>query len=458
MLVAMTRLTKEQFVAQLRGQEIDVSDARRAEGLAPVDVTRADRDGDGVLAGEAEHRALFHEIDRLDRNGSYASIRAEDDGGHPTRAGRAAAEALGLARPAAGGPETLTREAFADRFGDLELDVEQARRDAALRGVDVRAADANRDGVIRGQGEAEALFREIDHLDRNGRYASIQSRDRRGRATRAGAAADAALERARPRRRFTVEAPTPRPPVKPEGAVMGAAGAASMREATEGHVASIEATGVGRYYGNQSRYAAAAADAREAYLERTLKPGAEAPELEQSSCIEYAMEHVGAAYRAAGKGERWAEIRRDVIAGGAKGTDLAQELQKDGWEAVYFNPDTQTPHDGDSEHPYTARLVERGRPYYGIDVDHQVTDYRPTAGSDTEKDLSGVERLEEAPFFFGLARGGQHTFVGAGDTVNEFHWDAEPHDRDAIEERELEDFPWLSGVLMVPPGTWPDGP
>ena len=71
------------------------------------------------------------------------------------------------------------------------------------------------------------------------------------------------------------------------------------------------------------------------------------------------------------------------------------------------------------------------------------------------EDLTGVEQLKKVPFFFGLARGGTHTFVGQNGRVNEFHWDRNPDDKTAIEERPLTEFPWNSGILMVPPGSWP---
>lgn len=69
--------------------------------------------------------------------------------------------------------------------------------------------------------------------------------------------------------------------------------------------------------------------------------------------------------------------------------------------------------------------------------------------------MSGIDKLKQVPFFFGLARGGTHTFVGQDGRVNEFHWDAMPNDKNAIEEQPLQTFPWNSGLIMVPPGTWP---
>lgn len=138
------------------------------------------------------------------------------------------------------------------------------------------------------------------------------------------------------------------------------------------------------------------------------------------------MENVGAAYAAAGKTERWNEIMRTVVAKGSKGIDLAKELKKDGWQSVYWNPDAKNPDDGNPEHSFSAVQVGRGKGYYGVDIDAQVLNYRPTAGKNTRQDMSGIEKLREVPFFFGMAKGGMHTFVGRKGEVNEFHWSEMP--------------------------------
>lgn len=181
-------------------------------------------------------------------------------------------------------------------------------------------------------------------------------------------------------------------------------------------------------------------------------------ELELSSCITWAMSHVKAAYTAAGQGTRWKQIERTVRASNYRGDVLAKELQKDGWTSMYFNPDAKTPYDGDGEHTFTARQALAGKPYYGIAVDQTLTDYRPTEGSTTkvtDATIAQLERLSEVPFFFGLARGGNHTFVGTHGQVNEFHWDYGPDGRYAMSQLPLELFPWNSGVIMLPPGQWP---
>lgn len=236
---------------------------------------------------------------------------------------------------------------------------------------------------------------------------------------------------------------------------LAAGGAQSIAMRMQGHADAIEKTGVGLYFGDHSPWKTMDATARKEWIATNAKPGTTPAAPKENSCIGWAMENVGAAYAAAGKSARWREIQATVTANGSKGTDLAKELKKDGWESVYWNPDAKHPDDGNAEHSFSAVQVGRGKGYYGVAVDHTVQNYRPTAGEGTTEDQSGTAKLNKVPFFFGLAKGGMHTFVGREGKVNEFHWAEMPDSQHAIEERPLKDFPWNSGLIMVPPGTWP---
>lgn len=240
------------------------------------------------------------------------------------------------------------------------------------------------------------------------------------------------------------------------GNKLAAGGAQSIELRTRQHLDAIEKTGVGVYYGDHSSMKTMSQKERQEWAAQNAKPGATPnANFKESSCIGWAMENVGAAYAAAGKSARWSEIMATVTAKGSKGTDLAKELQKDGWQAVYWNPDAKKPNDGNPEHSFSATQVARGNGYYGIKIDATVQNYRPTEGGGTKQDLSGIDKLSKVPFFFGLAKGGMHTFVGRSGNVNEFHWNHMPDSKTAIEERPLKDWGWNSGVIMVPPGTWP---
>ncbi len=240
------------------------------------------------------------------------------------------------------------------------------------------------------------------------------------------------------------------------GAKLAAGGAQSIDMRMKAHTEAIDKTGVGVYYGDHSSMKQMSQKERQEWAAANAKPGTTPnANFKESSCIGWAMENVGAAYAAAGKTARWTEIQRIVASEGSRGTVLAKELQKDGWQAVYWNPDAKKPDDGNAEHSFSASQVAKGKPYYGINIDATVQNYRPTAGGGTQQDLSGIDKLSKVPFFFGLAKGGMHTFVGRNGNVNEFHWNHMPDSKGAIEERPLKDWGWNSGVIMGPPGTWP---
>lgn len=240
------------------------------------------------------------------------------------------------------------------------------------------------------------------------------------------------------------------------GNKLAAGGAQSIEMRMKQHLDAIEKTGVGVYYGDHSSMKTMTPDERKQWAAENAKPGTTPnANFKESSCIGWAMENVGAAYAAAGKSARWSEIMSIVAAKGSKGTDLAKELQKDGWQAIYWNPDAKNPNDGNAEHSFSATQVARGKGYYGIEITASVQNYRPTDPTKTTQDLSGIDKLSKVPFFFGLAKGGMHTFVGRNGNVNEFHWNHMPDSKTSIEERPLKDWGWNSGVIMVPPGTWP---
>jgi hypothetical protein len=247
-------------------------------------------------------------------------------------------------------------------------------------------------------------------------------------------------------------------PANSFGATLAAAGAQSIEMRMKAHNDSIDKTGVGTYFGDHSSWKTMSADEKTQWIKDNAKPGTTPPaasSIKENSCIGWAMENVGAAYKAAGKADRWAEIQHIVVSKGSKGMDLAKELKKDGWQSIYWNPDAKHPDDSNPEHSFSALQVARGQGYYGVDVDAQVINYRPTDGQGTTLDTSGLDKLKKVPFFFGLAKGGVHTFVGRQGEVNEFHWSAMPDDHGSIQQTPLKDWGWNSGLIMVPPGTWP---
>jgi len=263
------------------------------------------------------------------------------------------------------------------------------------------------------------------------------------------------------------EAPAKAPTAKPVGNVvrlndfgsqLAAGGYQSIDLKSKAQIASLEATGLGHYFGVTSGFHSMTPKDQAKFIADNLKPGATAPHMGAASCISWVFDNVGAAYRAAGKEDRWSQILSTVAAKGSKGTDLAAELRKDGWEAVFWSPDPRNPVDNLTEHPEAAKKVREGKGYYGIPIDHVVEDYSPTMNGHTKLDMSGMNKLQQVPFFMGVVRGGYHAFVGRYGKISEVHEDENPNSPNIIDETSMmntQRWVWNSGMLMIPPGTWP---
>lgn len=235
------------------------------------------------------------------------------------------------------------------------------------------------------------------------------------------------------------------------GERLGLAGWRALRDKRRDHLTALYETGVGRYFGDHSPFQSLSPAERREWIAQHKRAGTDPQPPRSSSCIGWALECVAAAY--AGAGRDVSPIRAQVAASG-KGTDLARALIQDGWTGIYWNPDARTPADGSDEHPFSAARARSAGTYYGLRVEGMVLDFRPAPGSSTRRDGSGLVRLAQVPFWFGLARGGTHTFVGYGSTISELHWAHMPDSPTVIEESPFEDFHWLSGLIVVPPGTW----
>jgi len=224
--------------------------------------------------------------------------------------------------------------------------------------------------------------------------------------------------------------------------------------------------------------------------------------MKSTSCIGYTMEGLAAGYAAAGQSARWQEIQTAVRAKGVIGTVLMSELQKDGWEAVYWNADTGkyrgptlTANDkqraGDhaffnskfmSGGKFKAGVDASGKPiagrdYYGTYPKRALTNFFSATGAGQPKaDPAQLAHLKNVPYWVGVAAGGYHTFPGVGGQVRDSHVARNPDDGTNIENRPFQnlDLAWdtaarkyrtdaqgkpvyseeQSGIMLIPPGSW----
>lgn len=257
----------------------------------------------------------------------------------------------------------------------------------------------------------------------------------------------------------------------------------SITDNSNAHKSAIDNTGVGLYYGDHSPFhddilrgnlpalqtqldAMSAGNWRLAALEpgsvAIKSTSGQAARVQESSCIGWVMQNVKAAYEGAGNGARFAEINRKVKDADLRGTVLCEELQEDGWTAVFYSPRTaeDLSNSGEREKLGALNMAKAGSRVWkspipessGVRCDALVSGYRDvTPDSSTEALL---EKLEKAPFFVGVANGGIHTFVGHNGSVCDFHWTAQPDDKNAMTENPIREWKWDTGLYMVPPGYW----
>lgn len=426
----------------------------------------------------------------------------------------------------------MSRDDFVRSFDDKRIDVNQLKSDQCVKRTLPKSADAQTglsalaaadldgDGFISGEKEFQKLFDQVDAFDAVPGDNRLVTVDEKGERTTPGKLA-IHLDRLA----------APLDAAKGDWNAGAKAGAIAIQANMKEHADKLRDTGVGKYFGDHSGFGAVldsngdvarrtSAQEKLAWLSnkfsnaspeklREMQKSLEGPGHE-SSCIGWAMENVGEAYKAAGKEARWKEIEGIVRANGSRGTVLAQELQKDGWKGIYWNPDSKHPdshfgkngtytnlnpetrplhgdrepckktefsarerqndpvmatHCTPGEHISTASKTDTSYGTYCIRIDDRVMDYRPNAwagkGRPTQADTAGLKKLEKVPFYFGLTEGGNHTFVGRNGSVVEFHYDRDPTQRDAVEETPLYQWgmqsglKWQSGVILVPPNAWP---
>lgn len=375
---------------------------------------------------------------------------------------------------------TIDRASFVNRMQGKSL--KEADIKAAYPGVDVRGL-ANAQGVIEGTpANLDKLWKAIDKFDSDGNAATISGQ-------KPVQIAEWVLARAGG---VAINPPSGGGPIPglgnlPDNGVwkkVAEAGDQAITAKTKSHHDAIDATGIGRYYGDHGSFHGSVKandrDGIKAEIEASTQgkwtlagisrgqveisgPNGTKAAIKESSCIGWVMENVKAAYEGAGKGARFAQIDQRMRDADMRGTVLCEELQKDGWTAVFYSPRTATElkDSGENEKLGALNMAKAGTRVWravtvegsrGVKCDAVVSGYRDsTPDAKTEALLA---KLEKAPFLVGVANGGTHTFVGHKGNVCDFHWTASPDDKNAMTENPVRNWEWDTGLYMVPPGFW----
>lgn len=145
---------------------------------------------------------------------------------------------------------------------------------------------------------------------------------------------------------------------------------------------------------------------------------------------------------------------------GEKGSELAKYLiNQHGWKGVYYNPDVNHPLDGSGEHIASYYNQVKKYCYYSVGkvpVHRKVINYKPSSKKVTsylnltKKTVVDYNIFKSVPFGVGMSRGGTHVWLYSYGKVYESHWDKEAKEG-LYTALPLTMFPWLSGVVIVPP-------
>lgn len=215
------------------------------------------------------------------------------------------------------------------------------------------------------------------------------------------------------------------------------------------HREMINTRGVGLRYGSNC-------------TEPTLTTDKTTHKLSVTSCIDFLLEATALGHEKSLANADWDRIRSFMKKG--KGTFLFKGFEDAGWIGLYYNPDVYNPADQEQEHPFSYSMVKRHAKYYDLKVRSSIINYRPTTtfedGTSPKKvtalESSEVAKLKGVPFGVLMAKGGRHTALIMSGVVFEVHYDLSARDADLYTATDFEaDWPWMSGIIMVPPGFWP---
>jgi hypothetical protein len=224
---------------------------------------------------------------------------------------------------------------------------------------------------------------------------------------------------------------------------LGTAASTATTRMDEAHDKALAERGYGLYYGN-----------------RGAKGSDLWPQASPQDCTTFVLEILEQAYKAAGLEDEWKKIFHQSIAAsgksGFKGIELMKALQASGWSGHYWNPDVKNPGDGGDEHPWSHYLAKKNSEYYGmpVDMDQAILNYNLTDDSEAQGSAS-LDALKDVPFAVLGAKGGMHMAVVVYGKVYEVHWTTAATSKDVITAVPLEEWGWMSGGIVVPPGTWP---
>jgi hypothetical protein len=191
--------------------------------------------------------------------------------------------------------------------------------------------------------------------------------------------------------------------------------------------------------------------------------------MQPTSCIGLSLKCLGNGFQAAGQGELWQRLYAFTKKNNARGDALQMGLQQLGWQLVYWNPDFSKAREWDREEQ--ARYPGNPKNIWG---QHEAS-LRSVLSSrhkylyETVDDWSSLvnfgatvpARIQQVPFFVGIAHLGYHVFPGSYGRIIEGHSTRQISDAETLQTSPFSPLmegggprggPYKTGLVAIPPG------
>lgn len=268
------------------------------------------------------------------------------------------------------------------------------------------------------------------------------------------------------------------------------------------HQSHLSQVGVGLFYGTHSRYSPLSSLLprwtdlhRFEFIKKALKPqfvdqmrssnalssyinslvGTQDSENRQGDIrmldsVLWSLTHLKISYKAINREARVLQIEENVLKSKNPALRLILELQNDGWNSVYWNPDTSlcslnsTPQLKRYHQITLQRVQQQG--YFltpNLKVDSQLLNYNPSPNCNTTKEPSALLlHIKRVPFWIGLYNNGRNLFVGSQGSLTTVNSQDMPTSSTLLQNFIFET--WQNsqtrgnseGLILLPPHTLPE--
>jgi peptidoglycan hydrolase-like protein with peptidoglycan-binding domain len=169
-----TTLQRADFLQEMTGKRILISQARNDPRLSELDFRYIDSDNNGYISGANDFISLFKAVDYFDRNGDARSVNL-GSAQNLSKAGQliAALRNIATSEHAAETTTSLKRSDFLQEMAGKRINLSQARNDPRLNKLNFSRVDADNNGFIAGTDNFTQLFKAVDYFDHNGDAGSV---------------------------------------------------------------------------------------------------------------------------------------------------------------------------------------------------------------------------------------------------------------------------------------------